>query len=153
MQNGPILVCYDGSNDAGRAIEAAAAVFGSRRAVVLTVAPAMTLAEGMAAASSTVPGTAFEDVNRVDALRRAESGAAHARRAGLDAEAQATIAPTTWQGIVDVADEVGAAVIVIGSRGLSGLRELARGSVSHDVATHARRPVLIVPPARTTEED
>jgi nucleotide-binding universal stress UspA family protein len=37
-------------------------------------------------------------------------------------------------------------VIVVGSRGLTGLRELFEGSVSHDVAEHACRPVLIVPP-------
>lgn len=51
----------------------------------------------------------------------------------------------TWQRIVEVADELGAAVVVIGSRGLTGLRELTEGSASHDVAAHSRRPVLIVP--------
>jgi nucleotide-binding universal stress UspA family protein len=141
-----ILICYDGSNDATRAIDAAAALLGPRRAVVLEVAPAMTFAEGVAATSSVVPGGAFEDLNKADALRRAEAGATHARLAGLHAVARATIASATWQGIVDVADEIDASVIVIGSRGLSGLREFARGSVSHEVATHARRPVLIVPP-------
>jgi hypothetical protein len=35
-----ILICYDGSDDGERAIDAAAALFGRRRAVVLTVAPA-----------------------------------------------------------------------------------------------------------------
>jgi nucleotide-binding universal stress UspA family protein len=45
-------------------------------------------------------------------------------------------------------DELDVQVIVIGSRGLGGFRELARGTVSHDVATHARRPVLIVPPTQ-----
>jgi nucleotide-binding universal stress UspA family protein len=143
-----ILICYDGSSDAEYAVDVAAALFGPRRAVVLDVAPSMTFAEGMAATSSLVPGGAFEDLNTADALGRAETGAAHACRLGLDAVARATIASTTWQGIVDVADELDASVIVIGSRGLSGLHELARGSVSHDVATHARRPVLIVPPAR-----
>jgi nucleotide-binding universal stress UspA family protein len=141
-----IVICYDGSDDADRAIDAAAALFGPRRAVVLNVAPAMTFAEGVAATSSVVPGGAFEDLNRADALRHAKAGAARARRGGLAAEAHATIASTTWRGIVDVADELDAAVIVIGSHGLSGLREFARGSVSHDVATRARRPVLIVPP-------
>jgi nucleotide-binding universal stress UspA family protein len=141
-----ILICYDGSEGAERAVDMAAALLGSRDAVVLTVAPAMTFAEGVAATSSLVPGDAFEDLNQADALRRAEAGAAHARRAGFDAEARATIASTTWQGILDVADELDAAAIVIGSRGLGGLRELAHGSVSHDVATHARRPLLIVPP-------
>ena len=140
-----ILICYDGSNEAERAIDAAAALVGSRHAVVLTVAPAMTFAEGVAATSSVVPGNAFDDLNRADALRRAETGAVHARLAGFDAEPRATIASATWQGIVDVADELDATAIVIGSRGVGGLREFARGSVSHDVATHARRPVLIVP--------
>jgi nucleotide-binding universal stress UspA family protein len=143
-----ILICYDGSNDAEHAVDAAAALFGPRRAVVLEVAPSMTFAEGMAATSSLVPGGAFEDLNTADALRRAEAGAARARRLGLHAVARATIASTTWRGIVDVADELDVSVIVIGSRGLSRVRELARDSVSHDVATHARRPVLIVPPTQ-----
>jgi nucleotide-binding universal stress UspA family protein len=144
-----VLICYDGTNDAQRAIDAAAALLAPRHAVVLNVAPAMTFAEGVAATSSLVPGGAFEDLNQAEALRCAEAGAAHARRAGFDAEARATLSSTTWQGIIDVADELDAAAIVIGSRGLTGLHELARGSVSHDVATHARRPVLIVPPATT----
>jgi nucleotide-binding universal stress UspA family protein len=144
----PILICYDGSSEAAGAIDACAALLGPRDTVVLTVVPAMTFAESMAAsASSVVPGGAFEDLNRAEALRIAEAGAAHARRAGLRAEARAEIAPTTWQGIVDVADELDTGAIVIGSRGLAGFREFARGSVSHEVATHARRPVLIVPPA------
>ncbi len=146
-----ILICYDGSNEAKWAVDTAAALLGSRHAVVLNVAPAMTFAEGMAATSSLVPGSAFEDLNKADALIRAEAGAARARRAGLDAEARATLAPATWQGIVDVADELDAAIIVMGSRGLRGLREVARRSVSHDVATHARRPVLIVPPAKRAD--
>jgi len=141
-----ILICYDGSEGAERAVDTAAALLGPRAAVVLTVAPAMTFAEGVAATSSVVPGGAFEDLNRADALRRAEAGVLYARRAGFDAEPRATIASATWQGIVDVADELDAAAIVIGSRGLGGFREFTRGSVSHDVATHARRPVLIVPP-------
>ena len=149
----PILLAYDGSDDSKRAVDAAGLLFGSRPAVVLNVAPSMTFAESMVATSSVVPGNAFEDLNKADALVRAEAGAARARRAGLDAEPRATIASTKWQGIVDVADELDAAAIVIGSQGLSGLRELAQGSVSHDVATHAGRPVLIVPPAHTTTKE
>jgi nucleotide-binding universal stress UspA family protein len=143
-----ILICYDGSPEAEHAVDAAASLFGSQRAVVLCVAPAMTFAEGVAATSSVVPGNAFEDLNTADALRRAEAGAFLARRSGLHAVAQATIASSPAVGIIDIADEIEAAVIVIGSRGFVGLRELVRGSVSHDVATHADRPVLIVPPGR-----
>ena len=149
MTNGPILFCYDGSDNADRAIEVTAGLLGSRRSVVLDVGPPLTAAESVAMVSPVVPGTAFEDLNTADALTRARSGAEHARAAGFDAEARATIGTPTWEAIVDVADEIDASVIVLGSRGLSGARELLVGSVSHDVAEHAGRPVLIVPPARS----
>ena len=129
-----ILICYDGSSEAKRAVDTAAGLLGPRHAVVLNVAPASALAEGL---------------NEADALLRAEAGAARARRAGLDAEPRTTLASSTWKGIVDVADELDAEIIVIGSRGLSGFREVAHRSVSHDVAAHARQPVLIVPPVTT----
>jgi nucleotide-binding universal stress UspA family protein len=145
-EDAEILVCYDGSDEAKRAVDTAAALLGPRHAVVLNVAPAMTLAEGVSATSLLVPGGTCEDRNTADALIRAEAGAARARRAGLDAEARATTARTTWQGIVDFADELEAAAIIIGSRSLDGPGELGRGSLSHAVATHARCPVLIVPP-------
>jgi len=35
-------------------------------------------------------------------------------------------------------------VIIIGSRGLGGIREFVLGSVSHNVVQHARIPVLVV---------
>jgi nucleotide-binding universal stress UspA family protein len=79
-------------------------------------------------------------------MERAERGAELARRAGFAAEARAELSAPTWEGIVDLANEIEAAVIVIGSRGLKGVRERLEGSVSHEVAEHARRPVLVVPP-------
>jgi nucleotide-binding universal stress UspA family protein len=146
MDGTPILICYDGSDGAHRAIDAAATLLGPRRAVVLDVGPPLTAAESYAVMSPVVPGAAFEELNEDDALRRARPGAERARRAGFDAEARAEVAAPTWEGIVDVADEIDAAVIVVGSRGLKGARELVEGSISHQVAEHAGRPVLIVPP-------
>src|SRR5262249_46910650 len=58
-----------------------------------------------------------------------------------------TLQPT-WLGVVETADEIDAAANVIGSRRLTGLRGLLEGSVSHDVAEHAGRPVLVVPSRR-----
>ena len=141
-----ILICYDGSAEAARAIEAAAALLGLRRAVVVDVVPWMTAAESMAATSSRVPGTAFEELNSAEARRIAGRGAEIARSAGLQAEPRGELASATWEGIVGVADELAAAVIVIGSRGLTGLEKIFDTSVSQQLAEHAGRPVLIVPP-------
>jgi nucleotide-binding universal stress UspA family protein len=148
MSDAPILICYDGSEDADHAIASAAALLGRRRAVVLDVASPLTTAESFAALGPMLPGEAFEEMNADAALQTAATGAEHARRAGFDAEARDGIAAPTWEGIADVADEIDAAVIVIGSRGLKGVRELAE-SLSHQVAEHATRPVLIVPPPRS----
>ncbi len=147
MSDAPILICYDGSADSDRAIDAAAALLGPRRAVIVDIGPILTGAESIAAISSVVPGTAFEDLNMDSALEKARAGARRARDAGFDAEPRAELAEPFWEGIVDAANEIGAAVIVIGSRGLKGIHEQFEGSVSHEVAEHAGRPVLIVPPA------
>jgi nucleotide-binding universal stress UspA family protein len=147
MDDAPILICYDGSDDSRRSIDAAAVLLGTgRRAVVLDVGSPLTASESVAAISSAVPSNAFEELNTDAALQRAQVGAEQALKVGFQAEPRAELLSPTWQGIVNVADELDAAVIVIGSRGLSGVREAFEGSVSHEVTAHSHRPVLIVPP-------
>jgi nucleotide-binding universal stress UspA family protein len=130
---GPILLCYDGSDGARRAIGVAAGLLGPRVAVVLDVAPW---------------SKAFEELNEVDALNRAREGALLATEAGFAATARAELAAHTWEGIVDVADELRSPVVVVGTRALSPGREFLAGGVSHEVVLHAGRPVLVVPPPR-----
>jgi nucleotide-binding universal stress UspA family protein len=146
MDDAPILICYDDSKAARRGIGAAAALFSQRRAVVLDVAPPVTVGESYATLGAITPKSV--GMNADEALSRARIGAGLALDAGLAAEARAGVDAATWDGVVGIADEIDAAVIVIGSRGLTGVRELFEGSLSHDVAEHAGRPVLIVPPPR-----
>jgi nucleotide-binding universal stress UspA family protein len=148
MNDSPILICYDGSDDAARGIETAAKLLGARRAVVLDIGPFISPDESLATVSAVVPGQAFEELNEAQAGDVASRGAEIARASGFDAEARDALAAPTWQGIVDVADELDAPLIVIGSRGLSGLKEMFKGSLSHQVAEHAGRPVLILPPPK-----
>jgi nucleotide-binding universal stress UspA family protein len=46
--------------------------------------------------------------------------------------------------IISVAEEIGAGLIVMGSRGLGGVRRILMGSVSDSVVQHAHCPVLVV---------
>ena len=48
------------------------------------------------------------------------------------------------QQIVKVAEDIGAGLIVIGSRGLGGVRRALMGSVSDSVVRHAHCPVMVV---------
>jgi nucleotide-binding universal stress UspA family protein len=47
-------------------------------------------------------------------------------------------------GIVGLAEELGAGLIVMGSRGLGGIRRALMGSVSDSVVRHAHCPVMVV---------
>ncbi len=50
------------------------------------------------------------------------------------------------EAIVHLAEDIGAGLIVIGSRGLGGIRRALMGSVSDSVVRHAHCPVLVVRP-------
>jgi len=155
----PILFAYDGSENAQHVITWAGDLFAGRRAVVLY---AWEPVEGVAALhggiGSTAGLSATASVRDADAWgqdaaeRVAVEGAELARKAGLDAEPRvAQGALPIWELIVRAADELGAALIVLGSRGLRGVRSLMLGSVSHQVAHHAHQPVLVAPLPALTE--
>ena len=47
------------------------------------------------------------------------------------------------QGILAVGEDIGTGLIVLGSRGLGGVKRALMGSVSDSVVRHAHRPVLV----------
>lgn len=52
------------------------------------------------------------------------------------------------QEIVGLAEEIGAGLIVMGSRGQGGIRRALMGSVSDSVVHHAHCPVMVVRPEK-----
>ena len=146
---GPLILCYDGSTDARNAIERAGSLFAGRRALVVTVWEPTTLPGSLGFAGETAGMYNLVELNRAAAEaggRLADEGVSIAQEAGLLAE-PAAIKSTgpVWKTIVEIADRDDAGTIVMGSRGLTGLRAMLLGSVSSAVVHHANRPTLIVP--------
>jgi nucleotide-binding universal stress UspA family protein len=164
-QRGPVLLCYDGSDAATRAIERAGQLLGGGEAIVLTVweSPGSAiLPSGATEFGSEARGIAEDVVDELDARTAdaarasAAEGAALAAAAGFDARPLARRAlaraaerttVTVWRAVVDTADDEAAELVVLGSRGRSGARSMVLGSVSYGVVHNSERPVLIVPPS------
>jgi nucleotide-binding universal stress UspA family protein len=147
-----VLIAYDGSEPARNAIDRAATLFAGRTATVLTVW--RSVREVSSAARAALPDGVINDAVRnldraseADAAAIAREGAERARTAGLDAEPLTCPAdPSVWAAIVAVADEQRVAVVVVGSRGMSGVRSAVLGSVSNALVQHCRQPVVVVHP-------
>jgi nucleotide-binding universal stress UspA family protein len=144
-----ILICYDGSADAQSAVDRAAELLPGAEATVLSVW------EGFAevlARSGGGFGIAAMDFEQIDADSaqaagtRAQEGVDRARTGGLNARPRVIErVATIWETILGQADEISASAIVLGSRGLTGIKSVWLGSVSHAVLQHADRTVIIVP--------
>ena len=71
------------------------------------------------------------------------------REAGVTAASEHLVAGRPDREIVAIAEKLGAGLIVMGSRGLGGVRRALMGSVSDSVVRHAHCPVLV---ARSRED-
>lgn len=145
----PLLLCYDGSENAKHACRRAGELLAGRGALLLTVWETTAVMGSQAWAGSMEPMLDYPRIDRASADaagQRAEEGLAIAREAGLNAAPLVVqAAGAVWRTIVETADEHDAAAIVMGSRGLTGVRSMLLGSVSSHVLHHAGRPVLVVP--------
>ena len=67
---------------------------------------------------------------------------------GTVKEAHLRVGERRDQAIVHLAEDLGAGLIVMGSRGLGGVRRALMGSVSDSVVHHAHCPVMVVRPEK-----
>lgn len=144
----PLLIAYDGSAHSKEAIaDAGRQLQGWRHAVVLTVREPLEQVPFMSTLGASVDAGTFQTLQESaakEAAGVAEEGAELAREAGFEAEARVELGSTPWERIVEVGEEIDAGMIVIGSRGLTGLKRAVLGSVAAAVAQHSGRSVLIV---------
>lgn len=138
-----ILAAYDGSKAANKALDKAIELCKSTPGAKLEVLhvydfPRFYIAEGFAP----VPVSMNKDIYEL-AERTAEEAKSRIEAAGLEPKVEMDQGAPA-ETILEHAQKNGADLIVIGSRGLGGIREFVLGSVSHNVVQHARIPVLVV---------
>lgn len=156
-----ILMSYDGSDDANAAIDRAAELMPGAETTVLTVwepfADVMMRTGafgfgGLGMIGAYPDATGADEASEKGAQVRADEGAERARAAGLNARPRtAARNGAIAESILDAADDVDADVVVMGTRGLGGVKSFLLGSVSHAVVQHADRAVLVVPSPSLSE--
>jgi nucleotide-binding universal stress UspA family protein len=133
-QLGAIVVGTDGSETAERAVDRAGVLAGALGVGVHVVSAFKASASQMAPSSG-------ED--RTRAQENVDSAQQRLGESGVDSETHVW-AGNPAEGLVKVADEQGAQMIVVGNRGMTGARRVL-GSVPNDVSHQANCSVLIVP--------
>jgi nucleotide-binding universal stress UspA family protein len=150
------LLCYDGSESAKHAIWTAHATLGHRSLTMLHVwhPPATVLADAFGAKNPVETSSADElerwaRARAQDVLREGEE---LALKLGFAVEGRAERSETaTWQTILDVAEQIDAKLIVLGTHGTTAVQSALLSSVSAAVTAHSRRPVLVAPTPPATE--
>ena len=153
-----MLIAYDGSPQARRAMEYAAQLLRPRHVEILTAWEPLHRTAARASSMSGmhqadwVAGAEGDDPAYSRARDTCRAGVELAESMGLQARAHMVESATAiWSAIVDAAQELRPDVIVTGTRAVTGIRSLWQTSTADNVVHNAGIPVFIVPPE--IEED
>jgi nucleotide-binding universal stress UspA family protein len=147
-----VVVGVDGSEESTRAVAAGLALLPTERqlVVVTTIEPLDPgLVTGTGMAGGTMSAETFEQTN----LEQEQEGERLVAQVVTALGAAASGAETrvvrgnAGPTLCDLAVELGADAVVIGSRGRGGIKRAILGSVSDHVVRHARCPVIVTGPA------
>jgi nucleotide-binding universal stress UspA family protein len=138
-----VLVAFDGSEGAVAALATAADLVrqGSGQLLLLHVMNPLADATGVYAESQR------EAVDIMVAREREALAERAAALGSVPADVRAEVlerGEDVWRGLLRVAEEWGAELIVIASRRAAGLRGALLGSVTNSVLQHSAVPVLVV---------
>ena len=143
-----IVVGTDGSESAHVAVHRATQLAALTTGSLHIVSAYRPLSLGSVAAAASA-GAASVDVNQVNrsvaagAEEACEHAASEARRQNVPVEVHA-VPGEPADALVALAESVGANLLVVGSRGMSGARRFVLGSVPNKVSHHCACSVLIV---------
>ena len=142
-----ILVAVDGSKFSEAAAQTLISQTRMQDAEVLVLEVVEPLI--FTAPPQSAPGYAPEKAARQEEqIKNAKATVAHTadvlRRAGFEKVETRTVEAETRTGILGVAEEWKADLIVLGSHGRRGLKRFFLGSVAEGVARHAKSSVMIV---------
>jgi nucleotide-binding universal stress UspA family protein len=154
MPSGPVVIAFDGSPAAMRALRQAAELLAPRPGLVVVVWEA-----GVAYDFATIPSAGLDlppaqfDLRPVaeldealaaDAREMARRGAAIATSLGMPADGLAVAdAMSVGDTLVRVVGDVDAAAVVVGRHGHSALRDVLLGSTTNHLIRNAPCPVVV----------
>ncbi|MBM4267753.1 MAG: universal stress protein [Deltaproteobacteria bacterium] len=136
-----ILVATDFSEDAGAALDWAAAVARESGAKIILTHAAM-VTTPVAPEFVPLDGSFYTQLYDI-ARSRLEELAVKVREDGLTVETELSVEPAV-SSVLSVAQKRGADVIVAGTRGLTGWKRVVLGSVAARIVREARCPVVTV---------
>jgi nucleotide-binding universal stress UspA family protein len=146
---GTIVLCTDGSELSLDALRAGLAVLAPADRVVVATAidpvdPSLVAGAGLA--GGVMSPSAFEELTEAQQTEGQQVADQTAAALGLAAAETRVLRGSPGPALCDLAAELGASALVLGSRGRGGLRRALLGSVSDHVVRHARCPVVITTP-------
>lgn len=155
-----MLIAFDGSERARRALESAAQYLRPGAVELITAWEPVTRQTARALGRTGLPQTTVEleyddhDAAHTHARQALEEGVELATDLGLKARAHLVeTSGTTGQAIIDAAKELDVDVIVVGTRALSGVRGWFSTSTAEHILHNAGLPVFIVPPTEDEDSD
>lgn len=136
-----ILVAVDGSEPSDRAVQYAVDLLAAGLGAGLHLINVQPNLGG--AISSFVSREQIDSYHREEGVKALASAVELAKKAGVTAKTHIGVG-RQGEIVADFVDKLGAGMVVIGTRGHTGLAGVLLGSVAQDVIAHVKVPVTLV---------